>query len=185
MNIRIALFRGINVGGKHSLPMKELVSLLEALGCRNVRTYIQSGNAVFESGEKNATKLANRISTEVGKCRGFKPSVLVLGIGEFEKAMQQNPFPAAEADPKSLHLGFLAAIPKRPDLKRLEVLKKNSEQFRLIGRIFYLHAPEGVGRSKLAAGIEQCLGVPLTVRNWRTVCKLLELASEMNRSRPA
>jgi uncharacterized protein (DUF1697 family) len=177
MKTRIALFRGINVGGRNSLPMKELVALIEELGCRNVRTYIQSGNAVFECGEGESARLAERISAAIGKRRGFEPSVLLLSIGEFEKAMRRNPFPEAETDPKSLHVSFLASTPKRPDLKRLESLRKASERFRLIGRVFYLHAPEGVGRSKLAAAAERCLGVQMTDRNWKTASEIRKLAN--------
>jgi uncharacterized protein (DUF1697 family) len=170
MKTCIALFRGINVGGRHSLPMKELVALLESLGCRNVRTYIQSGNVVFQSSEKDTGTLAKQISAEIKRRRGFEPAVQLLTVKEFEKAMRQNPFPKAVADPKSLHLSFLAEKPKSPNLKRLEELRKDSEQYRLIGRVFYLHAPEGIGRS------ERCLGVPLTDRNWRTVCEIMKLA---------
>lgn len=176
MKAFIALFRGISVGGRHSLPMKELVALLENLGCRNVRTYIQSGTAVFQSSEKGPGTLAKRISAEIKRRRGFEPAVQLLTVKEFEKALRQNPFAEAVADPKSLHLSFLAEKPKRPDLKRLEELRKDSEHYRLIGRVFYLHAPEGIGRSKLAAAAERCLGVSLTDRNWRTVCEIMKLA---------
>ena len=144
MDTYIALFRGINVGGKNLLPMNELVVLLEDIGARNIKTYIQSGNA----------------------------------IDEIEQAMEENPFPEAETDPSSLHLGFLAFTPKSPDLKKLDGLKKESERFHLTERVFYLHAPEGVGKSKLAASTEKLLGVPMTDRNWRTVCKIREMAKE-------
>jgi len=92
--------------------------------------------------------------------------------------MAENPFPEAETDPGSLHLGFLAFTPKSPDLKKLDCLKKERERFHLIERVFYLHAPEGVGRSKLAATAEKLLGVPMTDRNWRTMCKIRGLARE-------
>jgi uncharacterized protein (DUF1697 family) len=180
MKTYIALFRGINVGGKSILPMKELVALLEDLGCRNVKTYIQSGNAVFESETTDTTQLANDISLGVKKRRGFQSFVLLLGIKELEKAMKNNPFPGAENDPKALHVGFLVSIPRNPDLNKLESLRKSSEQFRLIGNIYYLHAPEGVGRSKLAANSEKLLGVPMTDRNWSTVCKIMDLAKQKN-----
>jgi len=175
MKTYIALFRGINVGGKGSLPMRELVTLLEKLGCRNVRTYIQSGNAVFESDEKNTANLAERISAEIEKSRGFKPVVMLLKPKDLEKAMEQNPFPVAEDAMTALHLGFLTSPPSAPDLALLENVKAGSEKFRLIGKVFYSYAPEGVGRSKLAANSERCLGVPMTDRNWRTVCKIMEL----------
>jgi uncharacterized protein (DUF1697 family) len=176
MNTYVALFRGINVGGSGSLPMKELVAALEAIGARKVRTYIQSGNAVFESAEKNSTRLSKQLSTEIMKRRGFEPHVVILTIEALAKAIAENPFPEAEIDPTSLHLGFLASSPKSPDLKKLSSLRKESERFHLSASVFYLHAPEGVGRSKLAASSEKLLGVPMTDRNWRTVCKLMAMA---------
>jgi len=179
MKTYIALFRGINVGGKHALPMKELVVVLEGLGSRNVKTYIQSGNAVFESQEKDASRLEHKISLEIKRRRGFEPYVLLLELADIERAITENPFPEAETDPQALHVGFLASAPENPQLKTLESLKRNSERFHLSGNVFYLHAPEGVGRSKLAASAEKLLGVPLTDRNWRTVCKIWEMAKEL------
>ncbi len=160
------------------MPMKELVVILEDLGARNIKTYIQSGNAMFQSTEKNISQLSNRIRVEVKKRRGFAPHVLVLGLDEIEKAIAENPFPEAETDPSTLHLGFLAFAPENPDLRKLESLKKESERFHLTDSVFYLHAPEGVGRSKLAASSEKLLGVPMTDRNWRTVCKIRKMATE-------
>lgn len=180
MSLYIALFRGINVGGKNSLPMKELVGILEALGCHNVRTYIQSGNVVFKSNKKDISGLSDSIRTGIKKRRGFAPFVLLLRLDEFEKIVANNPFPEARNDPKALHIGFLASAPKEPDLKTLERLRGESERFRLVDNAFYLHAPDGIGRSKLAASTERLLGVSMTDRNWRTVFKILEMAKEGN-----
>jgi uncharacterized protein (DUF1697 family) len=180
MKTYIALFRGINVGGNRSLPMKELVTLLEGVGAKEVRTYIQSGNAVFRSAEKNVSKLAKQLAAKIKERRGFEPDILILGSEAITRAMTKNPFPESEADPPSLHLAFLASTPKNPDLEKLEKLKKPSERFRLREDVFYLHAPEGIGRSKLAASAEKLLGVPMTDRNWRTVCKIRELADELD-----
>ncbi len=180
MKIYIALLRGINVGSTRSLPMKELLAILEDLGSRNVKTYIQSGNVVFQSEENEAAQLSNRISSEIKKRRGFEPYVLLLGVDEFESAVARNPFPEAESDPQSLHVGFLAAAPDNPDLNALESLKVESERFRLTGTVFYLHAPEGIGRSKLAASAEKLLGVALTDRNWRTVRKIEAMLNEIS-----
>ena len=178
MKTYIALLRGINVGGKGLLPMKELVAILESLGCRDVKTYIQSGNAVFEHSESEASKLAGKISAAIAKKRGFAPHVLVLDAKEFQRAVDGNPFPEAAEEPKSLHLFFLDSKPAKATLKSLDSLKSDNEQFELRGSVFYLHAPDGIGRSKLAANVERKLGVPATSRNWRTVCKLLEIANE-------
>lgn len=176
MNTYVALLRGINVGGNGSLPMRELVAAMEATGARNVRTYIQSGNAVFESAEKNVARLSKKLSAEILKRRGFEPYVHLLTREALARAIAENPFPEAVVDPGSLHLGFLAASPKSPDLKKLSSLKKESERFHLAKSVFYLHAPEGIGRSKLAASSEKLLGVPMTDRNWRTVSTLMEIA---------
>ena len=177
MNTYIALFRGINIGGKNLLPMQELVVLLEDLGARNTRTYIQSGNAVFQSAEKDVSHLARQLTAAIKQRHGFAPDVLILGLDAIDRAIAENPFPEAEEDPGSLHLVFLLAPPEHPDLKKLDSLKAESERFHLRDRVFYLHAPEGVGRSRLAANIEKLLGVPATARNWRTVCKIREMAS--------
>lgn len=176
MNTYVAFFRGINVGGNNPLPMKELVAALESIGARKVRTYIQSGNAVCESDEKNLARLSKQLSTEINKRCGFEPHVHILTLDALSKAIAENPFPEAVADPSSLHLGFLASPPKSPNLEKLATLRKDSERFLLTERVFYLHAPEGVGRSKLAANSEKLLGVQMTDRNWKTVCKVKEMA---------
>jgi uncharacterized protein (DUF1697 family) len=173
----IALFRGMNVGGNR-VPMKELAALLEGLGCQNVSTYIQSGNAVFMSPVDDATALSGAINASVRDRHGFDPAVLLLDPDEARKAVRNNPFPEAEGNPQFLHLGFLASAPEKADMPALESLRRESEQFRLIGKVFYLLAPEGVGRSRLAANAERALGTSMTDRNWRTVCAVLELADD-------
>jgi uncharacterized protein (DUF1697 family) len=179
MHTYIALLRGINVGGKNALPMKELVTIFESFGASNVKTYIQSGNVVFQTALKDVSNLSKKLGTAIREQRGFEPQVFIIGLAEFEKAITHNPFPAAVSNPSSLHLGFLASVPTHPDLQKIESLKKDSEQFCLLGKIFYLYAPEGVGRSKLAANSEKLLGVPMSDRNWKTVCKLKEMATLM------
>lgn len=178
METFVALLRGINVGRKRALPMKELVAIMVSLGARDVRTYIQSGNAVFQANAGVLADFSGKLTAEIKQRKGYEPHVLILGLDAVEDAMARNPFPQAESEPKSLHLGFLDGEPGAPDLDRLESLRKESESFRLIGAVFYLHAPERVGRSRLAAAAEKLLGVPMTDRNWRTVTKIHELARE-------
>ncbi|MCB0263597.1 MAG: DUF1697 domain-containing protein, partial [Calditrichaeota bacterium] len=90
-----------------------------------------------------------------------------------------NPFPEGESEPKSLHLFFLAAPPENPDIAKIESLKSDTENYKLIGSVFYLHAPDGIGRSKLAEKVERALGVPATARNWRSVCQIMAIAEEI------
>jgi uncharacterized protein (DUF1697 family) len=179
MQTYIALLRGINVGGHHKLPMKELRTLLENLGLQNIRTYIQSGNVVFQGQEKDRSRLAKQISAEIKKDHGFEPDVQLLTAEEMEKAMQSNPFPEGEPEPKSLHLFFLAAVPTQPNLEAIDALRTENERFALIDKVFYLHAPDGIGRSKLAEKFGKYMGVSMTARNWRTVSKIMEMVEEV------
>jgi uncharacterized protein (DUF1697 family) len=176
----VALLRGINVGGKNSLPMQGLRDILATLGCADVQTYIQSGNAVFRCADDRIL-LGDTLAAAVAKQFGFTPTVLLLSVADYRSILEANPFPAAIDDPKSLHVSFLAATPPEPDLQMLETLKSPTERFELLDKAFYLHAPDGIGRSKLAARVEKCLGVQATGRNWRTASKLAELAASIPR----
>ena len=178
MKTCIALFRGINVGGKNMLPMKELVTVLESLGLQNIKAYIQSGNAVFQSKVADTAKLAKTISAAIKKSHGFEPQVLLLDSVLLNKVIKANPYPEAEAAPNTLHVVFLSAIPPKPDLNALERIRTASEHFQLAGNVLYLLAPDGIGRSKLAAGMERLLGVAMTSRNWNTVRKLQEMITK-------
>ncbi len=185
MHTFIALLRGINVGGHNKLPMRALVELLESIGLSNVKTYIQSGNVVFQTLRTERAKLSEEISTVIEQSHGFRPQVMLLSLVELETAVSQNPFPAAEENHKTLYFYFMETAPVNPDLAMLESLKSEREQFALIGTVFYLHAPDGIGRSKLAAKVEKALGVATTARNWRTVSKLMELGTAVIASKKA
>ncbi len=174
----IALLRGINVGGKHLLPMKALASELAELQLTNIRTYIQSGNVVLDADEKNGKALAKKITALIEARHGFAPHVLLLSRTAWQQAIDANPFPQATSDPQSLHFFFLDQPPNKPNLQALEQAKSATESYVLAGSVFYLHAPEGVGRSKLAATVEKQLGVPATARNYRTVEKIAELVKQ-------
>ena len=176
MTTWIALFRGINVGGNNILPMKELKILLEKIGCSDVETYIQSGNVVLTCSRGDATRLAGLISKAIQDRYDFEPKVLLLTIEKLAETVRSNPFPEAVDNPKSLHVFFLETQPRSADFNAMNDIKAKSESFSLIGEAFFLHAPDGVGRSRLAAKAEKLLGVSATGRNWRTVMKVLEMA---------
>ena len=176
MTTHIALFAAVNVGGTGKLPMKELAAVLENLGAKDVRTYIQSGNAVFRHKAADGAKLARQITAAIGKSHGFEPAVILLSRPAYEAIAAANPYPGAEADPKTLHVFFLAA-PSPADPAALEKLRAPSEHFTLTGAALYLHAPEGIGKSRLAARAGKLLAVPQTARNWRTVTTLRDMAA--------
>lgn len=176
METYIALLRGINVGGNNILPMKELRTLLQRLGLQNVQTYIQSGNCIFQGDKSTSSTLATTIAENIKERCGFSPAVMVITKADLNEAITNNPYPEGRNDPKSVHFFFLSKPAKSPDLEKLQQLCRPSEQFTLSEHLFYLYAPEGVGRSKFAAQVEKCLGVPATARNLRSVLKIAEMA---------
>ena len=178
MKTWIALLRGINVGGRNTLRMSALQETLRGLGSSRVRTYLQSGNAVFDAPEDDAVALAKRIEDSIETRQGFRPRTLILSGDAFDRVMLDNPFPEATADPTSLHVFFLAGPAVRFDAAAIASATVGNERYRLTERAFYLHAPSGIGTSKLARDVERLLGVPATARNWRTVVALSNLARE-------
>jgi uncharacterized protein (DUF1697 family) len=175
----IALLRGINVSGTHTVPMKDLVKTLTQAGLLSVRTYIQSGNVVFQSTQGTQRTLGTQIAQLMEKKFGFRPAVMMLSDLELSDAINGNPFPKAIAEPKSLHLCFLSDTPSNPDFDALTKLRAGKEAFALKGKVFYLHTPDGYGNSKLAAKVERALGVATTCRNWRTANQLFEMSEEI------
>lgn len=167
--MHIVLLRGINVGGHNKLPMVEFADILVGLGARDVKTYIQSGNAVVQ-GAVTGDVLADAIEA----VKGFRPNVMVLPYKTFNAIANANPYPEAEG--KILHVWFLAGIHKF-NAERADSLAVPSERYHVTGEAIYLYAPDGIGRSKLAAAMEKIAGVPATARNWNTVTKLLTLAN--------
>lgn len=170
MTVEIALLRGINVGGTGKLPMADLRAILERLGARGVETYIQSGNAVYE-GRLDASA----ISASIEASRGFRPQVMLISAANLAAAIGANPYPQAEAEPKTLHLFFLGAA-TTADPASFAGYANGVESWHLGDRVFYLHSPGGLSQSKLATRVERLLGVPVTARNWSTVTKLHAMA---------
>ena len=166
MKTYIALFRGINVGGRNIIPMKELTLLMKECGYENIRTYIQSGNVVFEAPGKNNSEIGTLVEAKFG----FKPEVLLLSSKDLSEAIKNNPYSGVEG--KLCHFYFCKSNPESINNSRLSELKTASEEYFFKGKVFYLYAPDGIGRSKLAAKIEACLGVTGTARNLNTVNKL-------------
>ena len=150
--------------------------LFNKLGGSDTKTYIQSGNVVFRHGNGDIETLVEAVGGVIQRTHGFEPRILVLSREALEQAVTANPFPQAADNPKTLYLYFLAETPMKPDLVAMTAIKAGNEQFSLVDKVFYLYAPDGIGRSKLAEKVEKLLGVDATARNWRTVSKVLELA---------
>ncbi|MBV7378398.1 DUF1697 domain-containing protein [Maritimibacter dapengensis] len=176
MKTWVCLLRGINVGGKNKLPMADLKKIMGQLGAQDVGTYIQSGNAVF-TGIVSKGAFQDALEAGIDAAMGFRPRVMLIGGEEMLAACAAFPFPEARSDPKTGHIWFCEDTPVAPDLDLLTNLARDDERFRLDGRLFYLHAPDGIGRSKLAERIERALGVATTARNLNTVDTLCEMVT--------
>jgi uncharacterized protein (DUF1697 family) len=175
----VALLRGINVGGKHKLPMKELAELVNGCGCSEVRTYIQSGNVVFAASRKCADELPALLAQRIEKRFGFQVPVIVRGREELARVLRDNPFVKAGLPEQTLHVYFLADLPSTAAVKSLDANRSAPEAFRTIGREIYLHLPNGMGRTKLTnAYFDSKLSTFSTARNWATVNKLLEMMEQ-------
>ncbi len=177
MQTWIALIRGINVGGNNILPMAKLRLDIESRNLRNVRSYIQSGNLVFDSAAKTPSSLANRIGRKIEQNHGFRPQLVVFRREFLLRAIESNPFPSAVADAKSLHFFFLATPASDPGTDAIDKVKKSTARYRLSEGVFDLDAPAGIARSKLATNAEKYLGVVSTARNYLTVEKIASLAA--------
>ncbi|MEU3772795.1 DUF1697 domain-containing protein [Streptomyces sp. NPDC032472] len=174
-----ALLRGINVGGKKKVPMAELREVLEGLGHGAVRTYVQSGNAVFGApAERGAEALARELEQAIEARFGFAVACLVVDGAFLRAVVEACPFPAGELEGRQLHVTFLSEQPDPSRFARIEAGDFLPEEFRVGDRVLYLYAPDGLGRSKLAEALYRpavLKGIDATTRNWNTVVKLVEM----------
>lgn len=175
----VALLRGINVGGKNGLPMPILASFFEALGCQDVNTYIQSGNVVYRAPALGASGVAVAIATRIKEQFGYIVPVIVRTHGELAAVVAENPYLQAGADPATLHVMFLDQRPEEARVVELDPGRSPPDRYTVVGREIYMCCPDGFGKTKLTNDyFERKLGCATTVRNWRTVQKLLEMSAD-------
>ncbi|MFC7302913.1 DUF1697 domain-containing protein [Streptomyces monticola] len=178
MTTYAALLRGINVGGHKKLPMAELRTLLTGLGHGDVRTHLQSGNAVFTSASGDEDTLAAELGKAIERHFGFQVDCLVRSGAYLRAVADACPYPAATLEGKQLHVTYFSEPVGPERFAAVDPSAYAPEGFALGDRALYLYAPEGLGRSKLAEALARpglLKGVVATSRNWNTVTKLVEL----------
>lgn len=176
-DLYVALLRGINVGGKNRLAMKDLVAMFAEAGCRDVLTYIQSGNVVFRATEARASRIPGVIATAISDRLGFRAPVVMRTARELRAIARSNPFLRAGVDAEALHVMFLADRPPPGKVAALDPKRSPPDEFEVCDREIYLRCPNGVARTKLTnAYFDSKLSTTSTMRNWHTVLKLVEMA---------
>jgi uncharacterized protein (DUF1697 family) len=179
MHAYISLLRGINVSGKNKLPMVALQKIYQALGGQKVTTYIQSGNVIFQA-VCASTALAKEISQTIQKEFGYTVPVLIQEAGFFSKVMARNPF--KDCDPSTLYVTVLGDIPHQTQLIHLEKLTiGSSDRFSVQENVAYVHCPGGYGRTLWNNSFfETKSNTWATTRNWKTICRITELAMRLS-----
>ncbi len=178
----VCLVRGINVGGHHKAPMSAWRKSLEGLGFHGVRTYVQSGNAVF-AGSATEASVAKSVRAAMERDFGFSPAVMVLSRKRFAAIVAACPFrKQAEAAPTAVHVFFLDGALPEETIGGLAAAPRASERLEATRDAVYLYTPDGFGRSKFAELVVRKLGKHATARNWNTVIALSELLAGASES---
>ncbi len=181
MTVLISLLRGVNIGGRHQIKMEALRDLYESLGLRHPQTYIQSGNVVFATKERNLAPLPQRIEDAIEKSFGFRPSVILRTAPELQEVIAGNPFAARTGiNPSKLIVTFLASEPSPEARDKVLAIKTHPDELHLTGRHLYIYFLNGMGQPTVAWGIiERALKTAGSARNWNTVNKLMEMAARL------
>lgn len=180
MEVYISILRGINVSGHKKVPMAELKQLYEELNFKNITTYIQSGNVIFEHNKTEDSTLAKKISKKILEKFKFEVPVIIRSSKEIEKVVKSNPFlKEKNIDPEKLHVTFLEEAPEKELVDKIKDLEFNSDRFVIKDMEVFLYCPDGYGNTKLTnTFFENKLKVTATTRNWKTTNKLLELSHQ-------
>ncbi|MFO0808829.1 MAG: DUF1697 domain-containing protein [Gemmataceae bacterium] len=174
MATNIALVRGVNVGGKSSLPMDDLRALVVDAGLADARTLLASGNVVFDGGRRGSRTIERRLEAVAARRYSRPMTFFVRTAKEWAAVVANNPFPKeAEADPSHLVVIFLKEPPAAASVVGLQKAIRGRERVCCVGRELYAVYPDGIGTSKLTnTVIDKALGTTGTARNWNTVLKL-------------
>lgn len=176
----IALLRGINVGGKNKILKSELEGLFIGMGFSNVKTYIQSGNIVFDTSLIiSNSALESKIEAEIETKLNLEVPVIIRSAKEWQKIVEQNPFiPEMESEFVRFYVTFIKNLPQNENYEILNTLSFDPDKFVIHGSEIYLCYATKASDSKLTNNLmENKLKVMATTRNWKTVLKLLEMAN--------
>ena len=174
----VAFLRGVNVGGKNMLPMKDLAQMFVKAGCKDVVTYIQSGNVVFSAPAGVVKKLPAQIAAAIEKRFGHKVPVVLRSNEQLARTIDAHRYIKEGKDPKICHVLFLADSPTPQAIQALDPNRSPGDSYEVLGGEIYLHLLTGAAKTKLTnAYFDSKLATVSTGRNWATVLKLFELSA--------
>lgn len=175
----IAFLRGINVSGKKKIPMESLRTLCQVLGLKEVRTYIQSGNIVFKSEQTKIESLEELLADAIKNQFDFEVPVLIRTVEQVKKILEQNPFDnEGDLVENKIYFVLMNEKPTNEFLVKFKADSFDTEEYLITENCIYLKCNLGYGRAKLNNNlIELKLKVTATTRNYRTLCKVVELGN--------
>jgi uncharacterized protein (DUF1697 family) len=181
MTAIISMLRGVNVGGHNKIKMEALRALYESLKLKSPQTFVQSGNVIFLSDEKNLLRLSQRIQEAIERKFGFRPAVVLRTSFEMRRVIARNPFASRDGiDPAKLLVTFLASEPAKQVCESLRKFDSRGEELYFHGNELYIYFRNGMGKSKLSwPGLEKVMNTSFTGRNWNSVTKMLEIAESL------
>jgi uncharacterized protein (DUF1697 family) len=181
----ISMLRGVNVGAHNRMKMDALRAVYESLGLTDVQSYVQSGNVIFRTRDRNLPKLASRIEEGIECAFGFRPAVILRTVAEMRDAVARNPFTGLDPfEPAKLLVTFFKDDPGEEARQKIRAVRTDPEQIYIEGREMYIYFPVGMGKSKLSlAGFDRVIKIPGTGRNWNSVTKMLEMAERLETSK--
>jgi len=181
MPVLISLLRGINVGGNKMVKMDALRAVYESLGLRDVQTWLNSGNVVFQAGAADLARLSKRIEAAIERTFDFHCDVILRTTSDLRDVIARNPFAARrDINPSRLLVTFLPSDPGEQARNQVRGMKTDPEELWIDGREFYIYFPDGMARPSLSIEvIEKALKISGTGRNWNTTRKLLEIAEKL------
>jgi uncharacterized protein (DUF1697 family) len=181
MPVYIAMLRGINIGPHKRMKMEKLRTSCQALGFDQVASYIQSGNLVFKAGKIPAAAVSAKIEKCIAADFGFEAAVIARTADELKEIIRANPLlKEPGVDESKLHIVFLSDTPAAEARKKLQSLTLSPDRVRVSAREIYFYFPNGVSGSSLwKHNLDRITAVTGTMRNWRTVCALDQMASKL------
>ena len=184
MPVLISMLRAVNVGGHGKIKMEALRALYASLKFESARTYLQSGNVIFKTSERDLDVTSKRIQSAIAKKFSCNTEIVLRTTDDLRAVIKKNPFAKrSNIEPNKLHVFFLVADPGAQAREAVLQQQFAPEELHAIGRELYIYFPNGAGQSRFPwPRVNKILQTPATGRNWNSVTNILEIAEQLESS---